>query len=181
MTPVQRIEVDTKLEFKLPELLDIEIYGPDKISTRSHSHYTRSVARNVVTKTNNKSTADLIECRSQDFMREMGKSAPVNFFSRFNMHLYEEINTDVEADFTCKWYIIEQSLYKAMSKEQNTLRLANFYDKDYEQFHSKPLELLINEVDIFVDTTLGKSLTLHTDTKGRVLSNTFIQLEQSTG
>ena len=129
------------------------------------------MARNVVTKTNNKSTADLIECRSQDFMREMGKSAPVNFFSRFKMHLKNEINTDVDADFTCKWHIIEKCLYKAMSKEQNTLRLANFYDKDYETFHSKPFDLLINEVDIFVDTTLGTSSTVHTDAKGRVLSN----------
>ena len=58
-----------------------------------------------------------------------------------------------------------------MSKEQNTLRLANFYDKNYQNFHSKPFELLINEVDIFVDTTLGTSTTVFTDTKGWVLSN----------
>ena len=100
----------------------------------------------------------------------MGKSAPVNFFSRFKMHLKNEINTDVDADLTCKWHIIEKCLYKAMSKEQNTLRLANFYDKDYETFHSKPFELLINEVDIFVDTTLGTSSTVHTDAKGRVFN-----------
>ena len=43
--------------------------------------------------------------------------------------------------------------------------------KDYEAFHSKPFELLINKVDIFVDTTLGTSSTVHTDKKGRVLCN----------
>ena len=58
-----------------------------------------------------------------------------------------------------------------MSKEQNTLRLANFYDKDYEQFHSMPLELLINQVDTSVDNTLGKSVSVHVDTKGRTLCN----------
>ena len=107
MRPVQRIEVDTKIEFILPSLLDIEVSGPDKRTTTIHSLYTRSVARNVVTKTNNKSTADLIECRSQDFMIELGKRAPVNFFNRFKMHLSQELNIDIEADFSCKWSIIE--------------------------------------------------------------------------
>ena len=54
MKPVQRIEVDTKAEYVLPSLLDIEIFGPDKRGTTIHSLYTRSVARNVVSKTNNK-------------------------------------------------------------------------------------------------------------------------------
>ena len=58
-----------------------------------------------------------------------------------------------------------------MSKEQNTLRLANFYNTDYQNFHSKPFELLINEVDIFVNTTLGTSTTVITDSKGRILSS----------
>ena len=108
LRPVQRIEVDMKITFALPSLLEIEVSGPDKRTTTIHSLYTRSVARNVVTKTNNKSTADLIECRSQEFMTELGKSAPVNFFSRFKMHLYEALNFDIEADFTCKWSVIEQ-------------------------------------------------------------------------
>ena len=97
-----------KIEFLLPSLLDIEVSGPDKRTTTIHSLYTRSVARNVVTKTNNKSTADLIKCRSQDFMIELGKSSPVNFFNRFKMHLSQELNIDIEADFSCKWSIIEQ-------------------------------------------------------------------------
>ena len=107
-------------------------------------------------------------------MIELGKRAPVNFFNRFKMHLSQELNIDIEADFSCKWSIIEQSLYKAMSKEQNTLRLANFYDNDYEQFHSMPLELLINSVETSVDNTLGKSLVVHKDAKDRTLSNYLV-------
>ena len=87
MRPVQRIEVDTKAEYVLPSILDIEIFGPDKRGTTIYSLYTRSVARNVVSKTNNKSTADLIESRSQDFMIKLGKRCTINFFNRFKMHL----------------------------------------------------------------------------------------------
>ena len=87
------------------------------------------------------------------------------------MYLSQEVDADLDADFTCKWSIVENSLYKAMSSEQNTLRLANFYDGDYKQYHSLPMELLINKVDISVDSTLGKSTTTHTDTKNRTLSN----------
>merc|ERR1712030_219060 len=70
-----------------------------------------------------------------------------------------------------KWIDIETALYKAMSKEQNIVRLSNFYDKDYDQFHSLPLELIINQVDTHVDSVLGKSTAVHKDEKGRTLSD----------
>ena len=61
------------------------------------------------------------------------------------MHMHMALEgVDLEADFTCKWTVIEKALFKAVSKEQNTLRLANFYEKDYSQFHSMPMEILIN-------------------------------------
>ena len=69
MTPVQKIKVDTAQPFTLPSLLEIELSGPDKRSSQVHSIYSRCVARAVVSKTNNKSIADLIECRSQELMR----------------------------------------------------------------------------------------------------------------
>ena len=167
MKPVQKTKVDT-----LPNLLEIELSGPDKRSSQVQSVYTRCVARCVVSKTNNKSTADLIECRSQELMTELSKSVPTNFFSRFKMHMHEALEgIDLDADFTCKWSIIEQSLFKAVSKEQNTIRLANFYEKDYTQFHSMPMEILINSVDTHVDSVLGKSMTVINDKKGRTLCN----------
>ena len=171
MTPIQRIEVDTKVSFEIPDLLDLEVSGPDKRATKIDSLYTRCVARHVVTKTNNKSTSDLIACRSQEFLTELGKKCTITFFNRFKMYLSQEVDADIDADFTCKWSIVESSLYKAMSTEQNTLRLANFYDCDYKQFHSLPMELLINRVDTSVDSTLGKSTTVIVDSKDRTLCN----------
>ena len=172
MKPVQKIKVDAQLPFTMPNLMEIELSGPDKRSSQVHSIYTRCVARSVVSKTNNKGTADLIECRSQEFMTELSKGVPTNFFSRFKMHLNEALEgLDIDTDFTCKWSMIEQSLYKAISKEQNTIRLANFYEKDYSQFHSMPMEIVINQVDTYVDNVLGKSTTVFVDKKGRTLCN----------
>ena len=38
MTPVQRIEVDTKVNFEIPDLLDLEVSGPDKRETKISLH-----------------------------------------------------------------------------------------------------------------------------------------------
>ena len=122
MTPVQKIKVDATQPFELTENLGLELAGPDKRCSLVHSIYSRCVARVVVSKTNNKSTADLIECRSQEIMKELKKTTPVNFFSRFKRHLKEALGgIDLDADFTCKWNLIEQSLFKAVSVEQNTI------------------------------------------------------------
>ena len=102
MKPIQRIEVDTKQDFTLPDLLDLEIAGPDKRNTKVNSVYTRCVPRSVVNKTYNKSSADLVESRSQDFMLELSKRTNTNFFKRFKMHLAQDLDLDVESDFTCK-------------------------------------------------------------------------------
>ena len=80
MTPVQRIEVDAKQEFNLPDLLDIEIAGPYKRNTKINSVYTRCVSRNVVNKTNNKSTADLVESKIYGRVRQKNK---YKFFQLF--------------------------------------------------------------------------------------------------
>ena len=88
------------------------------------------------------------------------------------MYLNELLkDEDIEEDFTCKWSDIETALYKAITKEQNIVRLSNFFDKDYDQFHSQPLELIINQVETHVNSALGKSTSVHTDAKGRTLSD----------
>ena len=87
LKPVQEINVDKSLEFKLPGIMDIELAGPDSRGLQINSIFTRSVKSGVVTKTNNKKTADLMEDQSQVFMTELGKSVPLKFFSRFEMFL----------------------------------------------------------------------------------------------
>ena len=80
------------------------------------------------------------------------------------MYLVLELDgVDINEDFSCKWSEIESALYNAIGKEQNIVRLSNFFDKDYDQFHSQPLELIIDQVDNHVNSVLGKSIAVHKD------------------
>ena len=172
MKPVQEINVDKKLEFKLPDIMDIELAGPDSRRLKINSIFTRSVKSGVITKTNNKKTADLMEDQSQVFMTELGKATPAKFFSRFEMFLRMALDGEnIQEDFSCKWFVLESSLYKAITKEQNTTRYAQFLEKDYTQFHSLPMEIIINSVDAHVDGALGKKMKVIKDSKQRTLSS----------
>ena len=152
LKPLQQIEVDTKLTFSLPSALDIELVGPDKRAQVVHSMYTRCVSRGIINKTSNKNTADLSESRSREFMIELEKNSTKTYFACFKMYLSVELeDIDINEDFTCKWGQLEQAFYNAIGKEQNIIRLSNFFDKDYKQFHSQPLELIIDQVDYHVN------------------------------
>ena len=171
MTSIQRIEVDNKLSFEISDLTDLEVSGPDKRVTKIESLYTRCVASGVVSKANNKGSADLNAARAQDFLTELKKRCTIPYFNRFMMYLARSVDRELESDFTCKWSVIEDCLYRAMSEEQNVQRLALFYDEDYKQYHSLPMELLINKVEVNVDSKLGRSTVTFTDKKNRVISN----------
>ena len=46
--------------------------------------------------------------------------------------------------------------------------MSTFFAKDHSSFNSKPMELIIYDVDTHVDRTLGKSEKTFTDSKGRI-------------
>ena len=70
----------------------------------------------------------------------------------------------------CVWREVEKAMFSAVAKENKVNRLYAFLDKKPSDFHSKPLELLIGEVDSHVDAILGKSILTHRDSKGRMIS-----------
>ena len=79
------------------------------------------------------------------------------------MHLKETIDEDIDEDFRCKWKDLESALYKAIGKEQNIARLYSFMDKKASEFHSAPLDLLMDPVEDHVNAVLGKDTTAYTD------------------
>ena len=108
--------------------------------------------------------------RSRDFMTELAKSSSQEYFGCFKMHLNEALeDVDIEEDFQCKWKDLETALYQAIGKEQNIARLYNFMDKKASDFHSAPLELIIDQVEDHVNSVLGKHTTAYTDSKNRTL------------
>ena len=86
------------------------------------------------------------------------------------MHLGNEVvknDYDIDGDFTCKWSEIEDALFKAIGAEQNVTRLSNFLDMNYTNFKDQPLELLFDQVDREVDSSLGRSKEVVKDSKNR--------------
>ena len=105
-------------------------------------------------------------------MIELEKVTTKTYFPRFKMYLGIELDDiDINEDFSCKCGQLEQAFYNAIGKEQNIIRLSNFFDKDYAQFHSQPLELIIDQVDYHVNSVLGKSTAVFKDDKGRTHSD----------
>ena len=78
---------------------------------------------------------------------------------------------DVDESFQCKWRRIEKALYSAIGHEHNVTRLYNFIDKNGSDFHSSPLELLIDQVEDHVNAVVGKDTTAHIDNKHRTVSD----------
>ena len=104
MSPLQEIEVDTKIAFTIPSLQEIEQVGPDKRVQIISSVYTRCVSRGIINKTSNKSASDLRDSRSKDFMTELERSSTKKYFARFKMHLSEALeDVDTNEDFKYKW------------------------------------------------------------------------------
>ena len=80
------------------------------------------------------------------------------------------VDTDVEDGFVCVWRDVEKAMFSAVGKENKVNRLYTFLDTKPSDFHTKPLELLIGDVDSQIDALLGKSILSHKDTKGRIIS-----------
>ena len=59
LSPLQEIEVDTKIAFTLPTLQEIEQIGPDKRVQVFSSIYRRSHSRGIISNTSNKSESSL--------------------------------------------------------------------------------------------------------------------------
>ena len=110
-------------------------------------------------------------------MAEMKKATSTTYFPRFVMKLRAELGgINIEHSFTAKWSQLEAAFYNAIGKEQNVGRMSSFYAKDHSNFDSKPMELIIFEVDTHVDKSLGRSEKTFTVKKGRIQSMIIYRL-----
>ena len=61
-------------------------------------------------------------------------------------------------------------MYKAIVQENKVNRLHSFNKIKASNFHSKPLELIIGDVDEKIDAVWGNSQVVHKDSRGRMIS-----------
>ena len=168
----QIIQVDSKITLTLPSLLDIELLGPDKRKSAFKNIFITCVARDVFKQSTNEANSDLNRSRSIELMAELKKSCNNTYFERFKMYLKQLIGAteDVDSNFSCKWSDFLSALTSAINTDQNVVRLGNFLSKNYESFHSLPLEILIGNVDKWVDSVQGTSNLVSKDPEGRTIS-----------
>ena len=132
--------------------------------------YTITVATGVITERSGKIDARLNKSRSTDFINEMKKVCEQNYFERFKFSLRSIINRDVNDKFECTWQNLEDAMLQAVGKENEVKRIYEFNKIKSSDFHSKPLELIVADIDSKIDEQLGRSSEFHTDEHGRMIS-----------
>ena len=132
--------------------------------------YTHVIATGVFEENSNKNESSLYRSRFTEFMKETKKACLPHYYERFKYCLKNALDTEIDDGFVCTWQDIEDSMIQAIGKENKVNRLHAFNKIKSSDFHSKPLELLIADIDNKVDAALGNSTSYHPDTKGRMLS-----------
>ena len=161
----------------------MEDFGPEKRKQLATSLYYSCITRGIFTSTqNNRSTADLKPNKSREFLTELEKACNKVYFGRFSMYLGNELAKKgiyFTGDFTCKWSLIEDSLFKAIGDEQNVIRLSNFLDLNHTQFKDQPLELLFNQVNHEVDSYLGRQVVKDSKDRSQCLATHALLMKYS--
>ena len=73
-------------------------------------------------------------------------------------------------NFECTWENIEDAMLQAVGSENKVNRIHAFNSIKSTDFHSKPMEMIIADVDSKIDQALGNSTEFHTDDEGRMIS-----------
>merc|ERR1712030_59808 len=102
-----------------------------------------------------------IHCLLLDFMNEMEKICEENYFDRFKFVLRSIINQEVNNEFECTWQSLEDAMIEAIGKENEVKRIYEFNKIKSYDFHSKPLEIIVTDIDSKIDESLGRSTEFH--------------------
>jgi hypothetical protein len=103
-------------------------------------------------------------------MTEMEKVCEENYFDRFKFVLRSIINQEVNNEFECTCQSLEDAMIEAIGKENEVKRIYEFNKIKSSDFHSKPLEIIVTDIDSKIDESLGRSTEYHRDELGRVYS-----------
>ena len=138
LKPLPTITLDKDTAFVCPDLKNIEDLGTEGKKLAVSSVYTQSIAKGVfVTFNGSRSSADLNQQRSQEFLNELKKKCQTSFYGRFIMQLSRKLklsNQNISGDFTTKWHVIEECLYGAVSDLEGVARLDNYLKLQHKKF-----------------------------------------------
>ena len=103
-------------------------------------------------------------------MNELEKVCEKNYYERVKFSLRSIINQDVSNAFECTWQSLEDAIIQAIGKENEVKRIYEFNKIKPSDFHSKPLEIIVADIDSNIDESLGRSTEFHKDENGRMIS-----------
>ena len=167
----QSIKVDAKVPFKLEPALYIENVGYDEYNSILHGWFMKRVGNAVLSNTSSKANADLHEDRSVEFLKEVEVTTSKVFFPKFKLKFRSILDGKVlDHAFMTKWSNIEKAFYQALGHNSSVKRLSTFFEHGPSSFNGKPMEQIINDIDIHVDKTFGKTSATFLDDKNRVQS-----------
>ena len=160
LKPLQTITLDKDTAFVCPDLKNIEDMGMEGKKLAIKSVFTQCIAKQVfVTFNGSRSSADLNQQRSQEFLGELKKKCTVSFFGRFQMQLGRKLqisDQNISGDFTVKWFVIEECLYGAVSDLQGVARFENYLKLAHKKYSGSTLDLLIYDIDRDIDSFSGR-------------------------
>ena len=164
------IKVDTAMEFKIEDLTQFESSGPLRQSTLLDGIYTHVIARGIFEAGSSKNGATLERSMAKRFMDGMKAACKANFYDRFRYHLKTIVKREVDDNFSCSWENIESSIYQAIGQENRVKRLHGFNKIKASSFHSKPLEILIANIDEKINEVWGDSQIVYKNKNGKTIS-----------
>ena len=166
----ESIKVNTDLEFKFEDMKHFQDVSQEKQNMLLDKMYTVSVATGVISERSGKRDARINKSRSLDFMNEKEKVCETIYYDRFKFVLRSIINQEVNNAFECAWQNLEDAMIQAIGKENEVKRIYEFNKIKSSDFHSKPLEIVIANIDSKIDESLGRSTEFHADESGRMIS-----------
>ena len=164
------ITVNTNLEFKIEDLTHFESSGPIKQSTILDSIYTHVISRGIFEAGSSKNGAELHKSMAKKFMDGMKSACKGTYYDRFRYSLKTIIKKEVDDNFSCSWENIESAIYAAVGQENKVKRMHGFNKIKASNFHSKPMEIIIADIDEKINEVWGDSQILYKSKNGKTIS-----------
>ena len=152
----EELAVDATIPFTLDDAQNIEDLGTEEDWAILGEWADKAIHSQVITKTTNRRTSDIISSRSRELVDRIKEVTPKTFSCSFEIQLKNQIGGDIHYSFTGKWYQVENTFFLALGNDQVVSRLSHFLNNHAKNFGGKTMEQNIMDADETVDKCFGQ-------------------------
>ena len=150
------LTVNATTPFTLDDAQNIAALGIEEHWALLGEWASKAVHSQVISKTANRSNADINPSRSKELVDRINEVTPKSFTCPFEIHLKNQIGSNLRYSFTGKCSHIETAYFLALGKDQVISRLSNFFKTHTNNFGGKTMEQNIMEAEETVDKCFGQ-------------------------